>query len=99
MYTRRGGSRAFWNATKHVLECDPSSESDTGNDRVTSRSCTLGAGDRECDWQLQTFGGARHGFTNPAQRLNTNQAAFQYDANAADAAWSQAEHLLATVFK
>jgi dienelactone hydrolase len=47
-------------------------------------------------WELQLFGeahGARHGFTNPAQSLNTNPA-FSYDDRAARHSWTTAKEFL-----
>jgi dienelactone hydrolase len=38
--------------------------------------------------------GARHGFSNPAQAFNANQASFGYDADAALKSWRQAMALL-----
>eukprot|EP00746_Dinoflagellata_sp_MGD_P017255 gnl/MRDRNA2_/MRDRNA2_139521_c0_seq1.p1 gnl/MRDRNA2_/MRDRNA2_139521_c0~~gnl/MRDRNA2_/MRDRNA2_139521_c0_seq1.p1 ORF type:complete len:307 (+),score=55.81 gnl/MRDRNA2_/MRDRNA2_139521_c0_seq1:131-1051(+) len=45
-------------------------------------------------WELCTYGGARHGFTNPGQTLNPNQEMFGYHEAAAIAAWSATERVL-----
>jgi dienelactone hydrolase len=48
-------------------------------------------------WELHTYGGVRHGFTNPAQALNAAPA-FAYDAAAATASWATLERVLADEF-
>ena len=45
-------------------------------------------------WQLHTYGGAPHAFTNPAQALNERDG-FGYDATAAAEAWRAATAFLA----
>ena len=44
-------------------------------------------------YETHVYGGAKHGFTNPAQALNDN-AAFAYDDKAATGAWALAEQAL-----
>ncbi|KAH8046712.1 dienelactone hydrolase-like protein [Aureococcus anophagefferens] len=44
-------------------------------------------------YETHVYGGAKHGFTNPAQALNDN-AAFAYDDKAATGAWALAEGAL-----
>ncbi len=44
-------------------------------------------------WSLLRLGGAKHGFTNPAQRLNPNEK-FDFDQSAAEASWEAAMSLL-----
>ena len=52
---------------------------------------------KNISWEKHVFSGARHGFTNPGQALN-DQDAFDYDERAANAAWILAEqHLVATL--
>ena len=45
-------------------------------------------------WQLHTYGGAPHAFTNPAQALN-GKAGFGYDRAAAESSWHAAKGFLA----
>ena len=47
--------------------------------------------------RLLQLEGARHGFSNPAQDFNENEA-FAYNAEAADTAWSEATALLKRTF-
>ena len=49
-------------------------------------------------WQLNTYGGAPHAWTNPAQRLNSNPA-FGYDRVAAEASWRATTAFLAEVLR
>ena len=48
--------------------------------------------------RLLQLEGAKHGFTNPAQDFNPNQA-FRYNAEAAELSWSEANALLKKIFK
>ena len=45
-------------------------------------------------WQLHTYGGAPHAFTNPAQAFN-GKAGFGYDRAAAESSWHAAKGFLA----
>lgn len=49
-------------------------------------------------WQLNTYGGAPHAWTNPAQRLNSNPG-FGYDRVAADASWRATTAFLAETLR
>lgn len=44
-------------------------------------------------FELHSYGGVRHSFTNPAQALNTNPA-FMYDARAAESSWQMTKMAL-----
>ena len=48
-------------------------------------------------WELHAYGGARHGFSNPAQALNANPA-FGYDPAIAAASWATMKAVLADAF-
>ena len=48
-------------------------------------------------WELHAYGGARHGFSNPAQALNANPA-FGYDPAIAAASWATMKAVLADEF-
>ena len=62
--------------------------------------CLSALNARGCKWELQTFGpggGAKHGFTNPAQVLN-EKPQFGYDMRAERASWLTAKDFLENAF-
>lgn len=61
--------------------------------RAQVEACTAQLEASGARWALQRYGGAAHGFTNPAQDLNPRQG-FGYNAEAAEAAWAATIHLL-----
>ena len=46
------------------------------------------------DVRVVEYAGAQHGFSNPAQRLNREQAGFDYDEGAAAASWGETADFL-----
>ncbi|CAJ1447489.1 unnamed protein product [Effrenium voratum] len=60
------------------------------------RACEEQLRESGARWDMLVFGKVRHGFTNPAQALNTNPA-FGYDERAARLSWKATQDLLEEV--
>lgn len=78
-----------------VLVCHGDADPMVPRDHVAAFEAEMDAAG--ADWQLMVFGGARHGFTDPASDLRENPSV-AYDARADRQSWSAAMLLLDEVF-
>ena len=89
---RASGQGAAGRVSSAVLLCH--GDADPFTPPAALEACVAQLRAARAPWQLHTYGGAPHAFTNPAQALN-GKAGFGYDRAAAESSWHAAKGFLA----